>query len=350
MGWLKHKSGEEVRGHLEELVPHSQAAGAQIAFRFLSWLRLERKCSPKTELLLLNTFKRLAKYLYRDQASKRWAPQADKFSQLEVLQEFWGFEKELSRRAKCAKPASDISKKWLDWPFFLKAVERLRAECRSLTSRGKRRSKFAIAQSWQRSVLCQIMASTADRQRTFRELEFGRTLVKVPLSDFGEAFSEESKEDGDVKPQELWAIKHTSEDYKTGSVYGERPLLPLGPRLSKDIDEFVSTWRPHLCRGGHQFLFSRKDGGPLKERDIWCHFTQAMQRVAGKRCNPHLLRDMIVTHVRGSNVSFNQLESLALYMGHSLKQQASTYDKRSKEEKISPAVKLLNSISGSAQS
>eukprot|EP00438_Fugacium_kawagutii_P033124 Skav217296 [mRNA] locus=scaffold1466:153963:154999:+ [translate_table: standard] len=293
MGWLKHKSGEEAHGQLEELVPQSQAAGAQIAFRSLSWLPLERKCSPKTELLLLNTFKRLAA-----EAGKRWAPQASKF-----------FERELSRRAKCAKPASDISKKWLDWPFFF------------LEGSGKT--------TW-RVPLFDFLGQTEE-------------------GDFGEAFSEESKEDGDVKPQELWAINHTSEDYKTGSVYGERPVLPLGPRLSKDIEEFVSKWRPLLCRGGHQLLFSRKDGGPLAERDILCHFTQAMQRVSGKPCNPHLLRDMIAIHVRGSNVSFNQLESLALYMGHSLKQQAPTYDKRSKEEKNSPAVKLLNSVSGSAQ-
>ena len=75
-----------------------------------------------------------------------------------------------------------------------------------------------------------------------------------------------------------------------------------------------------------------------------------MRRVAGKAVNPHLVRDMVVTHVRSQDVSYKQLESLALYMGHSVKQQQSTYDKRSKAQKVSPAVSLLNTIASSASS
>ena len=49
-----------------------------------------------------------------------------------------------------------------------------------------------------------------DRQRTLRELEIGRTLVKV---------------------NERWVIKHSAADYKTGDTYGDRPPLELDASL-----------------------------------------------------------------------------------------------------------------------
>ena len=36
--------------------------------------------------------------------------------------------------------------------------------------------------------------------------------------------------------------------------------------------------------------------------------------ITGKRTNPHLLRDIVVTHVRGTDASEKELEALALYM------------------------------------
>eukprot|EP00435_Cladocopium_sp_Y103_P061517 s311_g23.t1 len=356
LGWLKKfgaKYGAEFKLQLEALVPNPEAEGAQVAFSFLAWLRDDRKCSPKTEMFVLNTFKRVAKYLYKSEqpASTRCRPSEKHFGHLGVMRELWALEHQVSHRAKSAKPSSDINKKWLDWPFFLEAVERLRAECRPLTSQGKKRTPGAIAKSWQRYLLCKMMSVIPDRQRTFRELEMGRTFVQVPMSKFDQTFALEAAEmkAAGVKCEELWAIKHSSEDYKTGSTYGERPLLPFGPILSREVDEFVRKWRGQLCKGNHQFLFCRSDGLPLAERDIWFLLTQAMRRVAGKAVNPHLVRDMVVTHVRSQDVSYKQLESLALYMGHSLKQQQSTYDKRSKAQKVSPAVSLLNTIAASVR-
>ena len=41
-----------------------------------------------------------------------------------------------------------------------------------------------------------------------------------------------------------------------------------------------------------------------------------MRRVAGKAVNPHLVRDMVVTHVRSQDVSYKQLErTLSLVHG-----------------------------------
>jgi hypothetical protein len=56
------------------------------------------------------------------------------------------------------------------------------------------------------------------------------------------------------------------------------------------------------------------------------------------------LRDMIVTHVRGSDASEKELEALALYMGHSIAMQRNSYDRRTTEQKVAPAVELLRNV------
>jgi hypothetical protein len=71
--------------------------------------------------------------------------------------------------------------------------------------------------------------------------------------------------------------------------------------------------------------------------------SRATFRLTGKKTNPHLLRDSIVTHLRGTDASESELEALALYMGHSVSMQKSNYDKRTKQQKVpvkSVAVRL----------
>ena len=54
---------------------------------------------------------------------------------------------------------------------------------------------------------------------------------------------------------------------------------------------------------------------------------------------------MIVTHVRETNASEKELEALALYMGHSIQMQRSSYDRRTVSQKVAPAVHLLHTLS-----
>lgn len=54
---------------------------------------------------------------------------------------------------------------------------------------------------------------------------------------------------------------------------------------------------------------------------------------------------MIVTYVRETNASEKELEALALYMGHSIQMQRSSYDRRTVSQKVAPAVSLLQKLS-----
>lgn len=54
---------------------------------------------------------------------------------------------------------------------------------------------------------------------------------------------------------------------------------------------------------------------------------------------------MIVTHVRkNADASEKELEALALFMGHSIQMQRESYDRRTMEQKVSPAVQLLQNM------
>ena len=54
---------------------------------------------------------------------------------------------------------------------------------------------------------------------------------------------------------------------------------------------------------------------------------------------------MIVTHVRkNGDASEKELEALALFMGHSISMQRDSYDRRTLEQKVSPAVKLMQDM------
>ncbi|KAL7526036.1 hypothetical protein ACHAXR_002918, partial [Thalassiosira sp. AJA248-18] len=183
-------------------------------------------------------------------------------------------------------------------------------------------------------------ACVPDRQRTYRELQLGRSFIKV-----------NTEEDGGS----IWVIKHTAEDYKTGSTYGERPPLPLTESLTPDIDDFIQIWRPALLRSPpndsttdnpSSYLFLQpRTGNPLTANSVYQIVSRCCYKYKQKKTNPHLLRDMIVTHVRkNADASEKELEALALFMGHSIHMQRESYDRRTLEQKVSPAVKLMQNM------
>ncbi len=55
---------------------------------------------------------------------------------------------------------------------------------------------------------------------------------------------------------------------------------------------------------------------------------------------------MVVTHLRSGDASERELEALAIFMGHSMQMQRESYDRRTKAQKVEPAVGLLHKVSG----
>uniref|UniRef100_A0A061RF18 Uncharacterized protein n=1 Tax=Tetraselmis sp. GSL018 TaxID=582737 RepID=A0A061RF18_9CHLO len=83
---------------------------------------------------------------------------------------------------------------------------------------------------------------------------------------------------------------------------------------------------------------------PVTDVGVCVSFSRTCFRLTGQKMNPHLVRDSIVTFLRSSTASEKELEALALYMGHSPKVQRGVYDRRTKEEKVTPAVEILHRL------
>jgi site-specific recombinase XerC len=211
----------------------------------------------------------------------------------------------------------------LEFDQFLACVEKLKQNCQEAKLDSSKKPK-EIAWIYQKYLICAILSSIPDRQRTLRELEYNKTLVQ--------------NSEGD------WVIKHSAEDYKTGKFYGERAPLKIRQDIYPFLEEYLNIWRKELFPN-HNYFFCQRNGNPPTHRNfIYNLFTMTIYKLSGKKTNPHMIRDMIVTYFKRRNASESEMESLAMYMGHSVSIQKSVYDRRSKNEKMEPAIHMMESI------
>jgi integrase len=336
---------------INNVIPTKQKESAQTVIDFVMWLRRERQVSAGYEANLLRGIIKLLKFRFRIESEESSA--ALTFVDIPIIQELRKLHRTAEQKNRNGPRSSDEQKKWLSWPEYLKVIEKTKQEVeqmrlafevldRSLYRyRGQDEKTTArddndhhlycqqqqeIAQAFQRYLILAIFACIPDRQRTIRELELGRTLIREAGND-------------------CWVIKHGPDDYKTGDAYGERPPMQLAPELTTALDEFVEKWRPALCPDTNFLFVQAMTGQPLTADSVYQRVSQSCYKYTGQRTNPHLLRSMIITHVREvSNASEKDLEALALFMGHSIQMQRSSYDKRTLEKKIAPAVQLLQTV------
>jgi hypothetical protein len=324
LGWMcTERCLDRSKVTLRDLFPNSKAKSADTTFEYVTWLSDERQTSANYELLVTRSCIAAAKFLYGSLSKAQPEEgEAKPYHDLPVIKELRRMAKDAKSRSAKAPSVSDERLKWLEWDEYLSLVQKLKNECLPKNYLGQSRSASAVAWSVQKYLIFGILSCVPDRQRTLRELRVGKTLYK----------------EGDK-----WVIRHGPNDYKTGKDYGVRPPLVLSSHLYPTLDKFIATHREKL-NPKHDFLFTRKNGEQFDGQGIYRLFTTTAMRLTGKRTNPHLIRDMVVTHLRGTDASERQLEALAIYMGHSLQMQKSTYDRRSVEQKVAPAVDLLDSL------
>ena len=180
---------------LNLIFPDSSRESAAIVFDYLQWLVRERKSAAHYQINVCKAAIKLAKFLFHHE-SKADVTSGDKpYQDILLLKELRKFHKDAAKKAKISSPVADESLKWLDWPEFLAICEELKKECTERTEKGRKRSPKAVAWSFQKYLIFSIFSCIPDRQRTLRELQVGKTLVK-----------KEGK----------WYIMHGPDDYKTG--------------------------------------------------------------------------------------------------------------------------------------
>jgi integrase len=336
LGWLHYYEQEPIENlGLERL------DDIDIAYNYTDWFREERKGSPKTEIQALTALLHVAKFLHHQESDQaNCEAHGKKYIDIMIISEIRKLIRDTNKRVKDAPiTASDESKKWLDWPEYLACVEYLKKDCALLTSDGAPRTDRAIACSHQRYLIAALLAyMPPDRQRTFRELEEGKTLVRGVVR--GGIFY--AQQDG------YFYIKLLPDQYKTGDAYGKQ-ILKVPEFLYSELEEWLNKWRP-LLNPTHSFIFTKLNGKPLTEGSLYHLFRHAIYRASvvlfgeGKATNPHLVRDMLVTYCYQIGASEIELDGLALGMKHSRKTQREQYDRRTNEDKIEPALELMQRL------
>lgn len=101
--------------------------------------------------------------------------------------------------------------------------------------------------------------------------------------------------------------------------------MVISAHLYDDLEEWHTVWRP-LLNPQHDYFFTRRNGQQFSMTDLYGAFVNAAYRITGKRhstwrriplaellwcgrTNPHMVRDMIVTHLRSTNASEKELEA-----------------------------------------
>eukprot|EP00192_Tetraselmis_astigmatica_P003402 CAMPEP_0117688120 /NCGR_PEP_ID=MMETSP0804-20121206/23611_1 /TAXON_ID=1074897 /ORGANISM="Tetraselmis astigmatica, Strain CCMP880" /LENGTH=591 /DNA_ID=CAMNT_0005500453 /DNA_START=320 /DNA_END=2095 /DNA_ORIENTATION=+ len=325
LGWM-HRFEEVALNELslKLMAPTMERSGAEVAFQYLQWLE-GNGLSPNTVAINAYTFLIVAQYLYHKESQAVPAEGDKPYSDIPVVREIRCLTKGVAAKQKNAGYVVDENLKWLDWPQYLQVVQTLKTEFEdSLANPSKTRKETAT--KLQTYLMFSIMACIPDRQRTLRELKEGTTLMRDAATG-------------------SWAIKHGPEDYKTGKAYGDRPLLYIAPHIGPDLELWLRNYRKEFAPH-HKYVFTLARGGPFDSTSVHRLFSSTCYRLTGQQTNPHLLRDSIVTFLRSGDASEKELDALAMYMGHSPTMQRNVYDRRTKDEKVSPAIEILHRLLG----
>jgi hypothetical protein len=324
-----------------DIVPNKEKESANPILEFLLWLRTNRSISVSYEANLLRGLTKMLKFRFANESKADPSYGEKSFDDIPLIRELRKLHRDANKRQGVSPRSSDEERKWLTWSEYLTVIQSLKYDLLQLMEEyeaseqeqsGSSTAAVAatispqqrkIATVFQYYLVLAFFACVPDRQRTIRELEMGRSFVKE---------------------QGLWTIKHGPDDYKTGKTYGDRPPLMLSPELVPAIDDFLERWRPYLNPKTESLFVQPRTGNPLTQDSVYQIVARNCFTYSGKKTNPHLLRDMIVTHVRDSDASEKQLEALALYMGHSIQMQRTSYDRRTLKKKVAPAVELLRSV------
>ncbi|KAL7486318.1 hypothetical protein ACHAW6_011908 [Cyclotella cf. meneghiniana] len=377
----------ELKRHVSliDIFPDTSTQSATSVLNYILWLRSQRNISSNYEANILRGLIKLVKFRFASTLSETDASSyssksknASPLDDLPLVIELRRLHRDAGQKAKKSQRSSDEGKKWLEWDEYLEVIEMLKCDLIAMIARFEKNStaskeknssssneltgtqnhhidqkeehkdaikKKEIATIFQHYLILSFFASVPDRQRTFRELELGRSFLRID----GETSISSNNHAAPSAGDGIWVIKHTADDYKTGATYGERPPLPLSVSLTPFIDDFLERWRPSLLSDTNlssSFLFLQpRTGNPLTPNSIYQIVSRCCYKYKQKKTNPHLLRDMIVTHIRkNADASEKELEALALFMGHSVSMQRESYDRRTLEQKIEPAIQMMQQM------
>jgi len=192
-----------------------------------------------------------------------------------------------------------------------------------------------------------------DRQKTIRELNFGKTLkYGVRNADLNLFTDYKDLKEGETPKYYIHLLPH---QYKTGKTYGtywheiNNVKYKNGTTFYDYLDKYLfEGYRDEIAIKETNDLFIRektrtsfKDGEYLET-----HFTEFIKNIFLRKTkyplSPHRLRDIFITHINNQNLDENVRKSIAYMMHHDIQTADRSYNQQSSDEKMSLALEYLD--------
>lgn len=194
-----------------------------------------------------------------------------------------------------------------------------------------------------------------DRQRTFRELTFGKTLKYGVRDKRRNIFTSYDRLKPGEKPK--YYIHLLPSQYKTGDIYGTywHEINNVQYEDGKRFYDYLNQWffegyRDELATAGKtDAVFIRTLRGigfrDSKEGTEAHHFGKFIKNIFQKKTkfplNPHALRDIYVTHIYNENVPEETRKAIAYMMHHDPETANKIYNKQTLDERMASAIDYL---------
>jgi hypothetical protein len=283
LGWLHHEQGVPLEQlSFWVLFPDASRGSVALVFEHMQWLQTVRNASPATETTALRALIAVAKFCFHKESQSDPTEGDKPYADIPLIVEMRKLASEAKGRWKISSAVANEELKWLSWAEYLRCVGVLRDECAGRDASGRLRSLESVAWSVQLYLIFSLLACVPDRQRTIRELEYGKTLLPPKLHSGRDVRGAPGAVgvNSPVGADSSWVIKHTAADYKTGRDYGDRPALQIAPSLSPALEQWYNRWRQELAPS-HNFFFSQKNGQPFTGESLYQMFSNAAFRISG---------------------------------------------------------------------
>jgi integrase len=186
-------------------------------------------------------------------------------------------------------------KKYLDYPLVEAIPAQLRAERLSAAKDGQERVAILAMEE----LLLTWLITLAWRQRNIRECRIGGSRpnlfkAKIPNYIWVDKPAWVQAEERSNPESTFWQVHFAPEEIKTGTKTGKSIHAVLPRPLIRPLEEYLSVFRPRLVTVRDPgTLFVKGDGTSLNDENVTDLISRLTLKYAGKRVNPHLMRDIV---------------------------------------------------------
>lgn len=320
------------------------------------------KIKNSTRKTYIQTLINFAHFLYKDITDTE---ENDDFQDISLVKTMRVITRDISASNKQDKKDEEAKIIPFVWSEIEAVCERLRKEANQDYNyyKAKKHNKGNKLTKRKKAIHIQNFLAIAffcvmppDRQRTFRELTFGKTL-KYGIKE-GQKFIPYNK----LKPEEepKYYIHLLPSQYKTGGTYGTywHEIKNVKYEDGKRFYDYLNQWlfngyRDELVKGKKtNAVFIKMTIGVsfVDEKDSqsdFCSFIKNIFKCKTKfPLNPHALRNIYITEINNRGLSEETRRAIAYMMHHDLDTANQTYNKQTLSEKMRLAEEYYSQRSG----